>query len=298
MSIRPAISTLTSPRNHVSDFQDPCKSYEPFNGDKFLNLYKTLAVDTRAEAAPKVIPTENKYAKTTSSSNPVKRFLKAMIKILWSKGGATDKVDGIPRLHSTDIQELLPKLQPGDVIINGNNGGLSHVAMYTGDDQLVHSMATRSTMRGLFGAIWDAIKECFGYGPMNKTGVITEGFGEFLDRFERDTYVVVRREGLTPEQVQKGIERLNNLVGKPYDYDFSGGDDEYYCTELVLEYLDAALEKDNSTVFQTTHHNFGFFKTDGITPENILEHPHLTPIAASKSAAVNFNPWLEDAAEY
>jgi hypothetical protein len=65
----------------------------------------------------------------------------------------------------------------------------------------------------------------------------------------------------------------------------------------VLEYLDAALEKDNSTVFQTTHHNFGFFKTDGITPANVLEHPQLTPIVASKSAAINFTPWLEDAAE-
>ena len=297
MSIRPVLSATNHTRERLQASYDPGKSYEPFDGDKFLNLYKTLAVDTRAEAAPKVIPTENKYARTQSSGSAIKRFLQTVIKIIWTKGGSTDKADGIPRLYSTDITALLPKMRPGDIIANGNNGGLSHVAMYVGDGQLVHSMATRSTMRGVLGAIWDAIKECFGYGPMNKTGVITEGFGEFLDRFERDTYVVLRQEDLSPRQVDKGIERLKSLVGKPYDYDFSAGDDEYYCTELVLEYLDAALEQENSTVFNTTHYNFGFFKTDGITPENVLEHPQLTPIVASKSAAINFSPWLEDAEE-
>ena len=241
-------------------------------------------------------PIHNKYALTQDQGGFIKGLLKAILKVIWAVGGDSDKVDGISRIENKDIQKLLPNLKPGDVILNGNNGGLSHAAMYVGDGEIIHSMATTKTMRGKGGAVWDAIKDVFGFGPKDsKTGVIREGFGEFLDRFERDTYVILRREELEPDQVQKGVAHLESLVGKPYDYDFSSGDDEYYCTELVLEYLDASLGQDNSTVFNTEHYDYGFFKTDAIAPTNILEHSSLTPIAARESAKLNFETQLGEA---
>ena len=241
-------------------------------------------------------PIENKYAKTKDSGGFMKWLLKSILKIMWAFGGEKDSVDKIPRLHSKDINPILEKLKPGDIILNGNNGGLSHAAMYVGDGQMVHSMATNKTMRGKGGAIWDAIKDMFGFGPKkDNTGVITEGFGEFLDRFERDTYVVVRQEDLDPAQIQKGVDHLKSLVGRPYDYDFSAGDDSYYCTELVLEYLDAAKGQEHSTVFNTETYDYGIFKTDAIAPNNILEHPSLTPIVASKSAEGKWANLLGDA---
>ena len=279
--------------------QDATKSYDPFEGDKYLSLFKTLAVDTREETAKRPMPTENKYRKAKPANKFVKWLVRGIIRIIWAFGGKNDKADGIPRLYGKDIKELLPTLQAGDIILNGNNAGLSHLAMYAGDGQIIHSMATEKTMRGTWGAIWDAIKACFvGVPEDEKTGVLKESLAGFLNRFERDTYIVVRREDLTAAQREAGLARLNELVGKPYDYDFSAGDDEYYCTELTVEYLDAALGREHSTVFPTTHHNYGIFKTDGIEPVNVLQHPLLTPIAASKSADVNFAPYLGNATSY
>ena len=302
MSIKTAPITSAKVRETVihtpEALSGPNKRSDISHDDKYVTPEEKPAATSPTEPALKKLPTENRYAQTTSASAAVTLFLKGFLKVSWSIGGFSDSLDGIPRLHSKDIAPLLPKMQPGDIIINGNNGGLSHVSMYVGGGQIVHSMATRHTMLGLFGAIVDPLKEYFGFGPMHKTGVITETFGGFLDRFERDTYVVLRREDLTPEQVQKGVERLKELVGKPYDYDFSANDEEYYCTELTVEFIDAALNEKGAAVFNTVHTDLGFFKTDGIEPKNILEHPLLTPIAASKSAAINFAPWLEDAEEF
>ena len=241
-------------------------------------------------------PIENKYANAKSANGFVKWLVKTILKIIWAFGGDSDKVDGIPRVKSKDIEPLIPNLKPGDIILNGNGGGLSQASMYVGDGQIVHSMATNKTMRGKAGSIWDAMKAAVGFGPKeDKTGVIREGLGEFLDRYERDTYVVVRRDDLEPEQVEKGVEHIKSLVGKSYDYDFSSGDDEYYCTELVMEYLDASLGQEHSTVFNTEHYDYGIFKADAVAPPNILEHPSLTPVAASESAKINWEDQLGEA---
>jgi len=250
-------------------------------------------------SAPPSDPTEDKYKESGPSSNFIRRLLQGIIKIIWTMGGKKDKADGIPRIYGEDVQALLPTLQSGDIILNGNNGGLSHLAMYAGDGVIIHSMATHETMRGLGGAIWDSFKRCFGCGPkVENTGVLKETLADFLDRFERDTYVVVRRNDLTEAQRGLGVARMNELVGKTYDYDFSAGDDAYYCTEIALEFLDAAFETEDSTIFATTLHNYGIFKTNGIEPVNVLEHGNFTPIAASKSADINFAPYLGKARSF
>ena len=238
----------------------------------------------------------NPYAAAQPANFLVRMFIRGFLKISWAFGGASDKVDGIPRLTGTQFKAAVPYLQPGDIILNGNNGGLTHLSVHVGDGQVVHSMATNETMRGVDGAIWDSIKASFGFGPKEDlTGVLKEDFGNFLDRFERDTFIVLRRPELTAAQREKGIAHLNSLVGHPYDYDFSAGDDEYYCTELALEYLDAALETRHSTIFNTEHHNYGIFVTDAIAPHNVLENPTLSPIIASKSAEIHFKAHLGEA---
>ena len=232
----------------------------------------------------------NKYAQTKDAGGFIKRIVKFILGIMWSIGGKSDAEDGLPRLQSTDINPVLKNLKPGDIILNGNNGGLSHAAMYVGDGQIVHSMATHDTMRGTGGSILDALKRMVGLGPANpKTGVLKEDVGAFFDRFERDTYVVVRRDDLSETQVQQGVDKIHELIGKEYDYDFSAGDDEYYCTEVVLEYLDAALGEKNSTNFETEHHDYKILKTDAVAPTGILNHGSLTPVIANEAAMSQFS---------
>jgi hypothetical protein len=168
-----------------------------------------------------------------------KLTLRSLLKLMWSRGGGSD---AFPRVWGRDLEALLAKLQPGDVVVMGNGGELSHVGLHVGQGTLVHSMATEHTMRGLLGSLWDALRRPLWalLGKKEKTGVIEEEMADFFDRYERDTWVVVRREGLSSEQQQAGVAHVRTLVGKAYDYDFSPGDDEYYCSELILEFFEAA----------------------------------------------------------
>lgn len=281
----PQSQTPTSPAK-----LDPGAALKQASGADYSDSFQA---SSSPEETPSTEPI-NKYAQTTDANGLVKRIVKFILGILWSIGGKSDAEDGLPRLGSRDIQPILKDLKPGDIVLNGNNGGLSHAAMYVGDGQIVHSMATNDTMRGTQGSILDSIKRMFGFGPENpKTGVFKEGLGEFFDRFERDTYVVVRRDDLSDEQVSKGVDKIHGLIGKGYDYDFSAGDDEYYCTEIVIEYLDAALGKKDSTNFETEHHDYKILSTDAVAPEGILKHESLTPVIANAAALGEFSERLE-----
>ena len=177
------------------------------------------------------------------ASGPVKALMRFLLKLGWSVGAGGD--DEYPRLTSEDLGDLPGRMEAGDVVLLGNGGGLSHVAMSTGGGMMIHSMATEQTMRGWLGSIWDTLRRPLWWltGRQEMTGVIRETLGQFLDRYERDAYCVLRRPGLDEEQRARGVARLEELVGKPYDYDFSHGDDEYYCSELVVEFFEAALQE-------------------------------------------------------
>lgn len=174
---------------------------------------------------------------------PIKALMRFLLKLGWSVGAGGD--DEYPRLFSRDLGELPSRMEAGDVVLLGNGGGLSHVSMSIGGGMMIHSMATEQTMRGWLGSIWDTLRRPIWWltGRKEKTGVIKETLGEFLDRYERDAYAVLRRPGLTDEQRARGVAKLESLVGKPYDYDFTHGDDEYYCSELVVEFFEAALQE-------------------------------------------------------
>ncbi|HJN74746.1 MAG TPA: YiiX/YebB-like N1pC/P60 family cysteine hydrolase [Myxococcota bacterium] len=177
------------------------------------------------------------------ASGPVKFFMRLLLKLGWSVGGAEDD---FPRVWGKDLGDLSERMAAGDVVLLGNGGGLSHVAMSIGGGVLIHSMATEQTMRGFMGSFWDMLRRPWWWltGREEKTGVIRETLAAFLDRYERDAYVVLRRPGLDEQQRTRGVEHLESLVGKAYDYDFSHGDDEYYCSELVVEFFEAALEEE------------------------------------------------------
>ena len=238
------------------------------------------------------------YKNTHKASGPGQWLMRVLLKIMWSVGGKSDEVDGLPRLTSDDVSRAVTVLEPGDFVLLGNNGLCSHVAVYIGTGTIVHSMATEKTMRGMSGSFWDALWRPWRWfrGEMDHTGVIEETLGGFLDRYERDTWMAVRRMGLDANQIRAGIARVQGHVGKAYDYDFNADDDEYYCTELVVEYLDAALPEEERPKFETKQVRVpGLIDTHVIEPVAVLEADHMRVTAANSAAKERYADHLEHA---
>lgn len=221
-------------------------------------------------------------------------LLRVLLKIAWTVGGHRDEVDGLPRLTSASTDDLLRVLRAGDFVLLGNNGRLTHVGVHVGDGALVHAMATEKTMRGWLGALWDAIKRTFGALDRD-VGVIREPLARFLDRYERDTWVVVRHPDLPHDRLSVGLERVISLIGRPYDYGFQPDNDELYCTELVDEFLRAALG-DAAPRLEATHHRVPLLLDQQVLePVAVLRNPALRAVAANEAARANYADWLGSA---
>lgn len=227
------------------------------------------------------------YRNSRATFAPARFLMRILLKILWSVGGKGDVVGGLPRLWGRDIEPHLGLLEPGDILLLGNNGVCSHCAVYIGGGEIVHSMATENTMRGWRGSFWDALWRPWRWltNQMDKTGVLREQLAGFLDRFERDTWISVRRAGLQPEQTEQALAHIRGLVGKEYDYDFNADDDAYYCTEIVVEFLDAALHPRDRPSFAARRVRVpGLLATHVIEPVALLDGEGLEVVAANAAA--------------
>ena len=140
-----------------------------------------------------------------------------------------------------------PILQPGDLICNGSLGATGHVLVYVGDNeknepQIIHAMATQYEGRSFIQRLFDWFRVIgLGWNP-DKIGVIKEGLAEFVDRYVRDTIIVVRDPRMNPEMRERFLRRIAELIGQPYDYNLSPKHEGYYCTELVKEGTIAAYK--------------------------------------------------------
>lgn len=221
-------------------------------------------------------------------------LLRVLLKIAWSVGGHADHIDGLPRITASGAEPWLSALHPGDLVLLGNNGRLTHVAVHAGAGDIVHAMATEKTMLGWWGSLRDAIKRFLGAGEQN-VGVVRESLAAFLDRFERDTVVVVRTPNLTPETVQRALSLLQSLVGQPYDYGFRTDNASWYCTELAQLYLDETLGKGAAPIPPKRVRVPLLLDEDVLEPEAILAVPGLTAVLANGAARVHYAKHLEGA---
>ena len=160
----------------------------------------------------------------------------------------------LPRIKGADMEKLTeagpngepPTLQAGDFIVNGADGHAGHLSVYVGKDpasgkpMIIHAMADAEGQQSYLQQVGHAVEAPF--KDTGKVGVIKEGLGEFFDRYPRDTAYVVRDPRLTPEMKQKGMERIQGLVGKPYDYSLNFKNDAYYCSEMAVEFEKAAYQ--------------------------------------------------------
>jgi hypothetical protein len=216
--------------------------------------------------------------------------LRAFLKVAWSVGGDGDDVDGLPRLTGESTGALLALLRPGDLVLLGNNGGLSHVAVFVGDGAIVHAMATGETMRGWLGSLRDALARLLRTTERH-VGVLREPLAEFLERYERDTWVVVRARGLTDEGAAAGLARISGLVGLPYDYGFKIDNEAWYCTEIAVAFLEAAL--DEAPTLKTRRVRVPLLLDEAVLePVALLDAPELDVVGANDAAASRFGARL------
>ena len=88
---------------------------------------------------------------------------------------------------------------------------------------------------------------------------------------------------MTEAEKARGMEKIESLVGEGYDYDFSAGDNTYYCSEIGIEFLQAA--QGEAPVFETSHQSVPLiWSSDVVEPSNMFDNQALTPILASETA--------------
>ncbi|MEZ0369698.1 MAG: hypothetical protein ACAI44_11490, partial [Candidatus Sericytochromatia bacterium] len=90
------------------------------------------------------------------------------------------KPDAVPDIDAASLHQMQSLLQPGDIILCGNNDSFVHAIVYLGNDEIIHSLA-QLTKTGEF------------------MGTIKETLTGYTQRAHRDKFVVLRRPGLTPQ---------------------------------------------------------------------------------------------------
>jgi hypothetical protein len=226
-------------------------------------------------------------------SEPVSERIRRVVarfwlRIAWSVGGLDDVGDGLPRITSDDVRPILARMVPGDVVLMGNNGLLSHVAVYAGDGRIVHAMATGKTMRGWIRAVLDAFVRLVRWKEEDHVGVLEEPLTSFVDRFERDTIVVVRHRGMTEDGIRRGIAHLRTLLGRPYDYLFARRDEAFYCTELVEELWEEGIGPTFTRIQGRRARVPLLLDREVIEPAAILHHPDVDVVVANEAARVRY----------
>lgn len=139
-----------------------------------------------------------------------------VIKHEFNKPGIPDEIRPI---NGQQLSALTSVLQPGDIVLCGNNDSFVHGLIYLGNDQIIHALA-QLTPDGKF------------------LGVIKETLSGYVQRVDRDKFVVLRKPGITPQDVQRMSDYAHSMVGTSYDSLFLlSTKDRLYCTEILYQSL-------------------------------------------------------------
>lgn len=170
----------------------------------------------------------------------------------FSKPGVADN---IPPISPAEVQQLLTQLQPGDVLLCGNNNSFVHAALYIGNGTIIHALATQPNPKE------------------NYVGVVKETLLNYTQRINRDRFVVLRKPGLTSQDVQNMSQYAHQHIGKGYDSLFLlRTEDRFYCTEFVFQ----ALKRTSNPARIFPHRaKYGW---DLVTVEDIMDSPDLQTV--------------------
>lgn len=209
----------------------------------------------------------------------------------------------VPNLSRAEVQEMMDILQPGDIILCGNNGSFVHAIVYAGKGEIVHSLATEKTDRpaNLMDKGIAVLRKGLSKLPLpdmakdkvdnyvqamprtvgGGTGVVRQRLEEYLTQFDRDNAVILRPKHNDAADRQKVIDYALAQVGKGYDYAYNTYNDaRFYCTELAARSLNASSHPPKLA----THMEKSFgLEREVVTNEEILASPDLEPLWKSRN---------------
>lgn len=160
---------------------------------------------------------------------------------------APSSADDLAAIDNQEINHMVERLQPGDIIMNGNNGSFVHGILFVGkdaelqaklehqwqlapgtldnDNMIMHSLAVDST------------KEVDGVTyQRGGSGPIIDTLEQYLKRHPRDVMIAVTPRNANETDRQNAIENGKQLIGRPYDTGFNTFDDSHiYCTEFIMK---------------------------------------------------------------
>lgn len=162
--------------------------------------------------------------------------------------------DATPAISASALREMQSKLQPGDIVLCGNNDSFVHALIYLGNDQIIHALAQLT--------------------PNNDfLGVVKETLSGYIRRVERDKFVVLRSPNLSSQDLQAISQYAHKMVGTSYDSLFLlSTKDRVYCTEVVYQ----ALQRMKRPPRLFPHRaKYGW---DLFTVEDIMDSPDLETV--------------------
>lgn len=201
-----------------------------------------------------------------------------------------------PLLKPADVLQHLdakgpdgrPMLLPCDIIVNGIGGIATHVSLYvgrdaSGDPRIIHALGTPATQQSYAQVAGNVVRTLARDSGLGKMGVVEEGLGNFISRFERDTYFILRDARMTDAMREAGIKYARTLIGRAYDYSMNQSNEALYCTEVATEMMKGAYAGTNLTMpaVGTTAVKRNMLEEFAMTPDNLLACPDMTVVAAS-----------------
>lgn len=168
--------------------------------------------------------------------------------------------DANPPIDSKELKDLKSKLNPGDIIMTGNNGSFIHAIIYVGQDKDLQAQLEKKwnmapgTLNGE-GMIIHSLAADHGaeievngqkvQQPAGGVGVIIDTIERYNGRNPRDVMIAVEVKGATEADRKAVIAEGKKMVGRGYDNGFNTFDDrDIYCTEFVYKSWMAAPDAD------------------------------------------------------
>ncbi len=161
--------------------------------------------------------------------------------------------EGQTLIHESDLEELLPRLQPGDIMIERRNwvlsnaflpGFWSHTALYLGEPEQLEALGLKEDPR--VAEHWKAFTTPDEKGHRLRSiealapGVIFTSMEHSVG--EADA-VCILRPRISEADRADCIARAISHLGKPYDFEFDFfSTDKLVCTELIYRAFDGRID--------------------------------------------------------
>ncbi|PIQ23082.1 hypothetical protein COW36_09925 [bacterium (Candidatus Blackallbacteria) CG17_big_fil_post_rev_8_21_14_2_50_48_46] len=217
-----------------------------------LHSQRAFFVTENGETSPNLYPqkfdrTHYDKLRATLGLQDSKQWFKLVDKYMT----APSPEDSLPPISSKELADLKSHLNPGDIIMTGNNGSFIHGIIYVGQDKELQAQLEKKwkmapgSLNGE-GLILHSLAADHGaeieingkkqHQPPGGTGVIIDTIERYNARNPRDVMIAVEVKGSTEADRKAVIAEGKKMVGKGYDNGFNTFDDrDIYCTEFIYK---------------------------------------------------------------